>query len=85
MEFLNNKPEKEINVSYEICDMNDKYKDEYVLIFPASLLREIGPFQGLNFDLARYFEAIERECRFLRRADVEEDISYKQLIPYVIL
>lgn len=65
--------------------MNSKHRDEYVLVFPASLLRDIGPFQGLNFDLDRYIEAIEKDHIFLRRADVEEDTNYKQLIPYVIL
>jgi len=62
-----------------------KYKDEYVLVFPVSLLQDIRPFQGLNFDLDKYFEVIEKEHRFLKRADVEEDTNFKQLIPYVIL
>jgi len=65
--------------------MNSKYKDEYVLVFPSSLLQEIGPFQGLNFDLKRYLVRIEREYKFVRRTDVEEDTNFKQLIPYVIL
>jgi len=65
--------------------MNKSYKDGYVLVFPSSLLREIGLFQGFNFDLDKYLVAIEREHRFLRRSEVEEDPNYKQLIPYVIL
>jgi len=65
--------------------MNKSYKDGYVLVFPSSLLREIGLFQGFNFDLDKYLVAIEREHRFLRRSKVEEDPNYKQLIPYVIL
>ncbi len=69
--------------------MNQKsdreYKDEYVLVFPASLLQDIGPFQGINLDLDKYFEVIEKEHRFLKRADVEEDTNFKQLIPYVIM
>jgi len=64
--------------------MNQKYKDEYVLVFPSSLLKDIGPFQGLNFDIEKYLDAIEREYRFIKRSDVEEDPNYKQLIPYVI-
>ena len=79
------KPKKEIKIFFELFDMKPKYKDEYVLVFHTSLLRNIGPFQGLNFDLARYLEEIKSECRFLRRADVEKDTTYKQLIPYVIL
>lgn len=65
--------------------MNQTYKDEYVLVFPTSLLLDIGVFQGLNFNLDKYLDAIEKEHRFLRRVDVEEDPNYKQLIPYVIL
>lgn len=65
--------------------MNKNYKDEYILVFPSSLLRDIGLFQGLNFDLDKYLVAIEREYRFIRRSEVEEDPNYKQLIPYVIL
>jgi len=65
--------------------VNKSYKDGYVLVFPSSLLREIGLFQGFNFDLDKYLVAIEREHRFLRRSEVEEDPNYKQLIPYVIL
>jgi len=65
--------------------MYQKHKEEYVLTFPASLLRDIGHFQGLNFDIHKYLKTIEKEHRFLRRADIEEDPNYKQLIPYVIL
>jgi len=68
-----------------VVDVNKSYKDGYVLVFPSSLLREIGLFQGFNFDLDKYLVAIEREHRFLRRSEVEEDPNYKQLIPYVIL
>lgn len=64
---------------------DQEYKDEYVLVFQASLLQDIGPFQGINLDLDKYFEVIEKEYRFLKRADVEEDTNFKQLIPYVIL
>lgn len=65
--------------------MNQKYKDEYVLVFPTSLLLDIGSFQGLNFNLDTYLGAIEKEHKFLRRVEVEKDPDFKQLIPYVIL
>ena len=56
--------------------MNQKYKDEYVLVFPTSLLLDIGSFQGLNFNLDKYLGAIEKEHKFLKRVDVENDPDY---------
>ena len=44
-------------------------------------------FQGLVFDIDRYLEGIfvEGIPRFMPRSQAEEDPSYKQLIPYVIM
>jgi len=63
----------------------NKNLEEYVLVFPASLLKELGYFQGLCFDIRKYMNAIHRNDRFMKRKDVETNYNYKQLIPYVIL
>jgi predicted NUDIX family phosphoesterase len=65
--------------------MADKMK-ELILCFPSKLLDELGYFQGLSTDVARYFPAIVTppHCRYVPRQDAERDPSYKQVIPYVL-
>jgi predicted NUDIX family phosphoesterase len=62
-------------------------KDEEVLVVPASLLVELGPFSGFQPAVDRYLPALlDRSNQSFRpRSIVEDDPSYKQLIPYVIL
>jgi predicted NUDIX family phosphoesterase len=58
--------------------------DEQVLVVPTAAFHEIGLFQGLCRDVARY-EPLFRLGRFLPRARAEDDPNFKQLIPYVVL
>ena len=60
---------------------------EHVLVFPSALLDELGRFHGLCFDVERYLPTVldPANHRFMRRSDVEDDPTYKQLIPYAIL
>jgi len=62
-------------------------KDEEVLVVPASLLMELGPFSGFNRAVDRYLPALLDRANqsFRPRSLVEDDPSFKQLIPYVIL
>lgn len=59
---------------------------ERVLVVPTRLFHALGHFQGFSPDVARYLpELLSLEhTRYLPRHDVEEDPSFKQLIPYVI-
>lgn len=61
--------------------------DENILVFPSSILKIIGEFQGLNFNFEPYLAKIlsPQIVRFLPRDMVENDPSFKQIIPYVIL
>jgi predicted NUDIX family phosphoesterase len=59
-------------------------KDEQVLVVPTAAFHEIGLFQGLCRDVTRY-EPLFRMGRFMPRARAEDDPSFKQLIPYVVL
>jgi len=61
--------------------------EENVLAIPRSLFDELGAFQGISFDVGRYLEAfLRRENNtFLPRSRAEDDPSYKQIIPYVVL
>jgi predicted NUDIX family phosphoesterase len=58
--------------------------DEQVLVVPTEAFRELGYFEGLCRDVARY-ESMFRLGRFMPRAQAEEDPTFKQLIPYVVL
>jgi predicted NUDIX family phosphoesterase len=62
-------------------------KDEEVLVVPAALLHQLGPFSGFTTMVDRYLPAIlDRSNQSFRpRSLVEDDPSFKQLIPYVIL
>ncbi|MEQ8849412.1 phosphoesterase [Botrimarina sp.] len=61
--------------------------EEQVLVVPASVLDELGRFQGFSADIDRYLQPLLRSDRlaYRPRSAMEEDPSYKQLIPYVVL
>ena len=59
---------------------------EQVLVVPASLLHELGYFQGFTADVDLYFDALltAEAVSYRPRGEMEVDPSFKQLIPYVI-
>ena len=63
-----------------------KYEDENVLVIPRELFDEIGSFQGINFNTAKYLPSFLDPSNnfFLSREDAEEDPRYKQIIPYAL-
>jgi predicted NUDIX family phosphoesterase len=64
-----------------------KEMEEYVLVFPTDLLKRLGDFQGLSFDVQKYLDVIldPKNHRYMKRKEAETDFLHKQLIPYVIL
>ncbi len=64
---------------------------ERVLVIPTAVLREragpAGLFQGFTADLGRYLPWLldSAHLSYLPREQAENDPSYKQLIPYVVL
>jgi len=61
-------------------------KDEQILVFPASLLNELGYFSGFQEQGAEdYLKRIMEAKEFRSRFSVEKDPSFKQLIPYVLM
>lgn len=60
---------------------------EDVLVVPRSLLEQAGMFQGFHADTAAYLPLLldPRHTSWRPRANVEEDPSFKQLIPYCVL
>jgi len=64
-----------------------EYIDEYVLVFPVSILRDIGYFNGITFLVDRYLNEIlnPENYEYMNRNRAEADPNFKQVIPYCIL
>ena len=60
--------------------------EEHVLVAPASVLDDLGRFQGFSREVDRYLPALlESDLLAYRpRSAMETDPSFKQLIPYVV-
>jgi len=61
--------------------------EEQVLVLERKVLEQVGMFNGLKFDVDRYLARIFAPgiLRFMPRTRAEENPTYKQLIPYVIM
>ena len=61
--------------------------DEEVLVFPARLLDELGPFTGFCPRVEDYLPTLlaPANLSYLPRSRAEDDPSFKQLVPYVAL
>lgn len=59
---------------------------EHVLVVPTLLFHEIGYFQGFTWNVEPYVKTLfdPSHTSYRPRDEVEEDPSYKQLIPYCI-
>jgi predicted NUDIX family phosphoesterase len=59
---------------------------ECVLVVPTELFHRLGHFQGFSTDVERYLGQLfePQHTSYRPRHEVEEDPSFKQLIPYVI-
>lgn len=63
-------------------------KDERVLCFPSSRLDDIGRWQGYNQSthlIPQIFHNDKTKFEFLPRHQIEDNPSYKQIIPYTIV
>jgi predicted NUDIX family phosphoesterase len=60
--------------------------DERVLVVPSVELDRLGRFQGFSADAERYLShlLVPRFMEYRPRSEVEEDPSFKQIIPYVV-
>jgi predicted NUDIX family phosphoesterase len=61
--------------------------EEQVLVVERKVIQQVGLFDGLAFDVDRYLERIfvPGVPRFMPRSQAEQDPSFKQIIPYVIM
>jgi len=62
------------------------YGEGRVLVVPAVELDRLGRFQGFHGEADRYLDAllVPGTATFRPRAQVEDDPSWKQIIPYVV-
>ena len=59
--------------------------DEKILVVKRKELMQNGSWNGIKqVDFCHYLTIIEQKKQFLRRSEVEQDPSYKQIIPYLI-
>jgi predicted NUDIX family phosphoesterase len=60
--------------------------DERVLVVPSAELDRLGRFQGFSSEADRYISAllVRELMQYRPRSLVEDDPSYKQIIPYVV-
>jgi predicted NUDIX family phosphoesterase len=63
------------------------FPDEHVLVVPRTVFERAGAFQGFCGDTAAYLPLLldPTHTSWRPRASVEEDPSFKQLIPYCVL
>lgn len=59
---------------------------EHVLVVPTAEFHRLGHFQGVSRDIERYLQGLLRPefISYRPRSEMENDPSFKQLIPYVI-
>jgi predicted NUDIX family phosphoesterase len=60
--------------------------EERILVVPTSLFRDLGYFQGFSREIDRYWPqlVVGDHVEYRARGEMEEDPSFKQLIPYVL-
>lgn len=60
--------------------------EERILVVPTSLFHDLGYFQGFSREIDRYWPQLVTgdHVEYRARGEMEEDPSFKQLIPYVL-
>lgn len=60
--------------------------EERVLVVPTERFHALGHFQGFSTEMSRYLPALLEgdDLAYRPRGEMEQDPSFKQLIPYVI-
>ncbi len=60
--------------------------EEQVLVVPTTVFHSLGHFQGFSPDVGQYLPRLleGNDISYRPRGQMEEDPSYKQLIPYVL-
>src|SRR5690242_10409953 len=66
--------------------MSTDVATEQILVIPTQVFHDLGHFQGFHADHAGYLEKLldPAHTSYRPRPEMEQDPSFKQLIPYVI-
>lgn len=85
MLFIVKRTNSKVNPSNPRDAMNDT-AEEQILVTPTAVFHEIGVFQGFSPECEKYLPTLllPENLSFQPRSKMEEDPSFKQLIPYVI-
>ena len=69
-----------------MATMDAQTAEEQVMVVPTERFHDCGYFQGFTSDADKYLGALldPSQTQYLPRAQMEEDPSFKQLIPYCI-
>ncbi|MCA9212128.1 MAG: phosphoesterase [Planctomycetales bacterium] len=61
-------------------------KTEHVLVVPTEAFHQLGHFQGFSTEVDRYVDQllVAENISYRPRDEMEEDPSFKQLIPYIV-
>lgn len=61
--------------------------EQKVLCFKRSVLEKLGVFQGISLDVGKYFPVVTAQAniKYINRSEAEQDLRYKQLIPYALI
>jgi predicted NUDIX family phosphoesterase len=61
-------------------------KSEHILVVPTEVFHKLGHFQGFSTEVDRYVDQllIPENISYRPRGEMEEDPTFKQLIPYII-
>ena len=61
-------------------------KTEHVLVVPTDAFHALGHFQGFSTEVDRYVDRllVPQNISYRPRDEMEEDPSFKQLIPYIV-
>jgi len=72
---------------YEAPPRKPPKANEQVLVFPTSVLDDIGRFQGVKRDWQPIFSQLinPSHCRYIDRVQAEQDSNYKQIIAYILV
>jgi predicted NUDIX family phosphoesterase len=66
--------------------VEEKHLEEHVLVFPTKLLKQVGTFQGLSFEMGKYAALLDpKHHTYMRRKEAENNPEFKQLIPYALM
>ena len=63
-----------------------RLETEHVMVVPTQLFHDCGYFQGFNSETNKYLPTLlnNSNTQYLPRDEMEEDPSFKQLIPYCV-